>query len=101
MRAKSERSVEAKEGAEHESNTLLMARNAEIGLLGSRLENISTELDGERKELGLQIDELRQAGQVRVFALLIFVSDVLLSGNYCTLRGTAQRSGLEAICNGR
>lgn len=53
-----------------------MARNAEIGLLGSRLEKIATELDGVRKELELQNDERRQARQVRVFALLIFVSHV-------------------------
>ena len=56
--------IEAKEGAEYESNTLLKAKNAEISLLEARLERVSTELDAERKELGLQIDELRQAGQV-------------------------------------
>ncbi|KAG8213853.1 hypothetical protein J3R82DRAFT_10597 [Butyriboletus roseoflavus] len=55
--------IEAKEGAEHESNTLLKAKNAEISHLEARLEKVSTELDVERKELGSQIDELRQAGQ--------------------------------------
>ena len=57
--------IEAKEGAENESNTLLKAKNAEISLLDARLEKVSTELEVERKELGTQIDELRQAGQVR------------------------------------
>ena len=59
--------IEAKEGAENESNTLLKAKNAEISLLEARLEKVSTELEVERKELGSQIDELRQAGQVRGF----------------------------------
>lgn len=59
--------IEAKEGAEHESDTLLKAKNVEISHLEVRLEKISTELDVERKELGSQIDELRQAGQVRDF----------------------------------
>lgn len=67
--------IEAKEGAEHESNTLLKAKNAEINLLEARLEKVSAELDGERKELGLQIDELRQAGQVRDFEFLLSVSN--------------------------
>lgn len=67
--------IEAKEGAEHESNTLLKAKNAEINLLEARLEKVSTELEGERKELGSQIDELRQAGQVRAFELLLFIPD--------------------------
>lgn len=63
--------IEAKEGAEHENNTLLKAKNAEISLLEVRLEKVSTELDVERKELGSQIDELRQAGQVRDFEFLL------------------------------
>lgn len=63
--------IEVKEGAEHESDTLLMAKNAEIGLLETRLEKVSAELETERKELGSQIDELRQAGQVRAFEILI------------------------------
>ncbi|KAF8444512.1 hypothetical protein L210DRAFT_3642781 [Boletus edulis BED1] len=54
---------ETKEGAEHESNTLLKAKNAEISLLETRLDKVSTELEVERKELASQIDELRQAGQ--------------------------------------
>lgn len=67
--------IEAKEGAENESNTLLKAKNAEINLLEARLEKVSIELDAERKELGSQIDELRQAGQVTVFTFLSSASD--------------------------
>lgn len=61
--------IEVKEGAEHESDALLKAKNAEIGLLEGRLEKVSTELDIERKELGAQIEELRQAGQVSIGTL--------------------------------
>lgn len=55
--------IQHKEGAEHESDALLKAKNAEITLLEGRLEKVSSELDMERRELGGQIDELRQAGQ--------------------------------------
>ncbi|KAI6046219.1 hypothetical protein EDC04DRAFT_2632497 [Pisolithus marmoratus] len=55
--------IQHKEGAEHESDALLKAKNAEITLLRGRLEKVSSELDIERRELGGQIDELRQAGQ--------------------------------------
>lgn len=55
--------IQHKEGAEHESDALLKAKNAEITLLQGRLEKVSSELDMERRELGGQIDELRQAGQ--------------------------------------
>ena len=61
--------IEVKEGAEHESGALLKAKNAEIALLEGRLEKVSTELDIERKELGAQIEELRQAGQVGIGVL--------------------------------
>ncbi|KAF8554711.1 hypothetical protein OG21DRAFT_1496815, partial [Imleria badia] len=37
--------IEAKEGAEHESDTLLKAKNTEIGILETRLEKVSTELE--------------------------------------------------------
>ena len=67
--------IEAKEGAEHESDALLKAKNAEISLLEARLQKVSTELEVERKELGLQIDELRQAGQVSALELLLSFPD--------------------------
>lgn len=79
--------IEAKEGAEHESNTLLKAKNAEISLLEARLDKVSAELDTERKELGSQIDELRQAGQVTSFEFLLRASDfsACLLGNNRTV----------------
>ncbi|KAI6033087.1 hypothetical protein F5J12DRAFT_197314 [Pisolithus orientalis] len=61
--------IQHKEGAEHESDALLKAKNAEITLLQGRLEKVSSELDMERRELGGQIDELRQAGQVNTVIL--------------------------------
>ncbi|EIN11336.1 hypothetical protein PUNSTDRAFT_141741 [Punctularia strigosozonata HHB-11173 SS5] len=55
--------AEAKEGAEVENGAIVRAKDAEITLLQSRVEKITIQLDTERKELGAQIDELRQAGQ--------------------------------------
>ncbi|KAH7913880.1 hypothetical protein BJ138DRAFT_1144944 [Hygrophoropsis aurantiaca] len=55
--------ISVKEGAEHETDALLKAKNDEIVLLQKRLEKVSAELEQDRKELGAQIDELRQAGQ--------------------------------------
>ncbi|KAH7888798.1 hypothetical protein F5I97DRAFT_1855623 [Phlebopus sp. FC_14] len=55
--------IEVKEGAEHENTAFLKAKIAEISLLETRLANTSAEWDTERKDLGAQIDELRQAGQ--------------------------------------
>ncbi|KAF9218496.1 hypothetical protein BS17DRAFT_791294 [Gyrodon lividus] len=70
--------IEVKEGAEHESDALLKAKNAEIGLLDGRLQRVSAELDMERKELGAQIDELRQAGQetIALYEERLSVADV-------------------------
>lgn len=56
--------IAAKEGAEHDRDALLKAKNDEIGLLEGRLDKVSGELEADRKELNAQVDELRQAGQV-------------------------------------
>lgn len=56
--------IAMKEGAEHDRDALLKAKNDEIGLLEGRLDKVSGELEADRKELNVQIDELRQAGQV-------------------------------------
>lgn len=56
--------IAMKEGAEHDRDALLKAKNDEIALLEGRLAKVSGELDADRKELNAQIDELRQAGQV-------------------------------------
>jgi len=56
--------IAVKEGAEHDRDALLKAKNDEIGLLEGRLDRVSGEIEVDRKELNGQIDELRQAGQV-------------------------------------
>jgi chromosome segregation ATPase len=60
--------IAMKEGAEHDRDALLKAKNDEIGLLEGRLDKVSSELEADRKELNAQIDELRQAGQVNYIA---------------------------------
>jgi CAP-Gly domain-containing linker protein 1 len=57
--------IEAKEGLENQNDSLLKAKNAEIALLESRLQKASADWEQDRRELGGQVDELRQAGQVR------------------------------------
>lgn len=59
--------VEQKEGLESEADAVLKAKNAEIGLLEARVKKAYAELEADRKELGSQVDELRQAGQARHF----------------------------------
>jgi CAP-Gly domain-containing linker protein 1 len=56
--------LEAKEGRENENNAILKAKNAEVALLQSRVEKAYVELENERRELGAQVGELREAGQV-------------------------------------
>lgn len=60
--------VEKKEGLENETDAILKAKNAEIALLEARVNKAYAELDAERKQLGSQVDELRQAGQVHLFS---------------------------------
>ncbi|KAL6305023.1 hypothetical protein BKA93DRAFT_731910 [Sparassis latifolia] len=56
-------SIEFKEGRETENDAVLRAKDAEIALLGARVEKAYLELEDERRELGGQVDELRKAGQ--------------------------------------
>lgn len=58
--------MEVKEGLENQNDSVLKAKNAEIALLESRMQKTSTDWDQERKQLMAQVDELRQAGQVRL-----------------------------------
>ncbi|EGN99907.1 hypothetical protein SERLA73DRAFT_72683 [Serpula lacrymans var. lacrymans S7.3] len=51
--------IETKEGVEHETNTILKAKNVEISSLELRNEKLTTESEHDRRE----INELRQAGQ--------------------------------------
>lgn len=85
--------IEVKEGVVHENDAVLKAKNAEVALLESRVERAYGELADERKELGSQVDELRQAGQV--WASCNFMCGLLLtssSGNDRSLRGTSECS---------
>ena len=57
-------SLALKEGAESETHTLIIAKDAEINLLEARVKKAYVELEEERRELGGQVDALRHAGQV-------------------------------------
>jgi chromosome segregation ATPase len=61
--------IAAKETAEREGDGKLKAKQAEIVSLELRLKRTQTELDEDRRELGGQVDELRQAGQVSLLVL--------------------------------
>ncbi|KAH9957889.1 hypothetical protein BC827DRAFT_1137068 [Russula dissimulans] len=56
-------SLALKEGAETETHTLIIAKDAEINLLEARVKKAYTELEDDRRELGSQVDALRHAGQ--------------------------------------
>jgi CAP-Gly domain-containing linker protein 1 len=62
--------LEAKEGLENENDAVLKAKKAEVALLQARVEKAYVDMENERRELGAQVSELRQAGQVRSFATL-------------------------------
>ena len=59
-------SLALKEGAETETHTIIIAKDAEINLLDTRVKKAYAELEDERRELGNQVDALRHAGQVRL-----------------------------------
>ena len=48
------------------NNAQLQAKDAEIEVLQGKVARLSTDLESERKELTSQVDDLRQAGQVRI-----------------------------------
>ncbi|KAI9509749.1 hypothetical protein F5148DRAFT_1374978 [Russula earlei] len=56
-------SLALKEGAETQTHTLIIAKDAEINLLEARVKKAYAELEDERRELGSQVDALRHAGQ--------------------------------------
>lgn len=56
--------IEIKDGVETENKAVLKAQGAELMLLQARLEKSFTKMEDEKRDLGMQIDELRQAGQV-------------------------------------
>ncbi|KAG8958856.1 hypothetical protein FRC00_002241, partial [Tulasnella sp. 408] len=55
--------LEAKAGREDEAAAAIKAKDAEIGLLESRIKRAAADFDEERKDLLVQVDELRTAGQ--------------------------------------
>ena len=56
--------VDAKSSKEGEAANAVKAKEAEISLLEARNKRAAAEFEEERKELMLQVDELRKAGQV-------------------------------------
>ncbi|KAA1472859.1 hypothetical protein DENSPDRAFT_779052 [Dentipellis sp. KUC8613] len=61
--------LELKNDEQNENDAVLKAKDLEIALLEARVQKAYAELDDERKELGGQVDELRQAGQQETIAL--------------------------------
>ena len=59
--------LEEKDGLQTKNDAVIRAKDAEIALLEARVQKACHELEEERKELGMQVDELRKAGQVRHF----------------------------------
>jgi CAP-Gly domain-containing linker protein 1 len=59
-------SLALKEGVETETHAIIIAKDAEINLLETRVKKAYAELEDERRELGYQVDALRHAGQVRL-----------------------------------
>jgi CAP-Gly domain-containing linker protein 1 len=56
--------IELKEARERELESILEAKSVEIVALKEHVDNLSAQFEDERQELGIQINELRQAGQV-------------------------------------
>lgn len=56
---------EVRAGKKEETEAIIGAKDKEIELLSAKVLRAVTELEDERRELGSQIDELRQAGQVK------------------------------------
>lgn len=56
--------LEEKDGLETKNYAILQAKDAELALLEARSQKVYKELEEERKDLSMQIDELRKAGQV-------------------------------------
>jgi CAP-Gly domain-containing linker protein 1 len=56
--------VELKEAGEKELNSILSSKDADLAAFEEQVKMLYAKFDEERRELGGQIDELRQAGQV-------------------------------------
>jgi len=78
--------IDDKSEAADENNAQLQAKNAEIEVLQGKVARLSVDLESERKELTSQVDDLRQAGQVRVLKHYYSPMPMLDLGNHRTLR---------------
>lgn len=74
-----EENLAEKVAQELQNESLLMVKNTEIAALEDQVEHVRAELESERRELGAQIDELRQAGQVNTTTLSLFSTTNRLS----------------------
>jgi len=83
--------IDDKSEAADENNAQLQAKNAEIEVLQGKSARLSADLESERKELTSQVDDLRQAGQVRIPEQYRSHMLTLEPGNHCTLRRAYQR----------
>ena len=77
--------IDDKSEAADKNDAQLQAKNAEIEVLQGKVTRLSADLESERKELTSQVDDLRQAGQVRKKKLMSPVL-TLDTGNHRTLR---------------
>ena len=70
--------------ANSEKDNIIKSNALVIEQLSADFERICREFEEERKELGIQVDELRTAGQVSLFHMAAF-SDLIHLGNYRSL----------------
>jgi len=77
--------IDDKSEAADENDAQLQAKNAEIDVLQGKVARLSADLESERKELTGQVDDLRQAGQVRILKRYCSLILTLDTGNYRTL----------------
>lgn len=78
--------IDDKSEAADANNAQLQAKNAEIEVLQGKVTRLSADLESERKELTSQVDDLRQAGQVRALSRYCSLTLTLDSGNHRALR---------------
>ena len=83
--------IDDKSEAADKNDAQLQAKNAEIEVLQGKVARLSTDLESERKELTSQVDDLRQAGQVRKLKRYSPPMLTLNTGNHRTLRRAYQR----------
>jgi CAP-Gly domain-containing linker protein 1 len=78
--------IDDKSEAADENSAQLQAKSAEIEVLQGKVARLSADLESERKELTSQVDDLRQAGQVRIPKRYCSLMLTLDPGNHRTLR---------------